>query len=812
VQSDVAPDPARVDVVLSGRVLDGPPEALPRAGVSVPYLAPGRGAEPAVDPGTPGPHEIVTSDYRLPATPIAGLPARVEMLGHVVRPVDTTVDHPLVVFLHGRHAPCFGRPVGAWRDWPCPRGMRPVPSHLGYHYVQRLLARQGYVTVSVSANGINAQDYRVADGGASARAALVRRHLTQWAGWAEEGRYAVDLRRVVLVGHSRGGEGVNRAALRTALPAPYRFVGQVLIAPTNFARQAAGYVPTVTLLPYCDGDVVDLQGQSFTDIARDLAADDAALRSSVMVMGANHNYFNTEWTPGISVAPSFDDWFGEPNQLCGRGHPSRLRAIEQRAVGRTYIAGAVHLFAAADSRVLPMYDGSNVDVPSAGRADVRTHAVGGGRELRRPGGLSPGPAVGASTRLCAGRAGSDRPSICGRGVFEFRTPHWIPDSPATRGAPTHQAFEMRWNAAGGTGGLDLARPMDLSGATRLDLRTVVDPTLGGVRLRVRLVDSAGAATPLLVPAGRGFLPALPGAGVLGKMWAQTLQVPLGGVSGVDLSEVTRLDLVGVSADGAVHVLDLAAVAPGLPPVPVRRLARIDLRTIDVVEGDGPGTAVMRVPFQVSGVVPEPSRFVVLAQNQTDGTVLPPVRVDLLPGQADGTVDLPYLPDTRDDLPFQHITLTALAVRGVMPDRYLTVARLLDDDPPPRAAIERVSSRVAEGGAARWRVTLSDPVDYHATVIGRIVAGATGVPRVSLGDVPARWRSDHVFPVPALSTPLHQAGIVLFGSIPPGGLTATMAIPLRRDGAAEGRESVTLRIRLPRLADPAERSVFVLDPG
>ena len=119
---------------------------------------------------------------------------------------------------------------------------------------------------------------------------------------------------------------------------------------------------------------------------------------------------------------------------------------------------------------------------------------------------------------------------------------------------------------------------------------------------------------------------------------------------------------------------------------------------------------------------------------------------------------------------------------------------------------------AEGGAARWRVTLSEPVDYHAPVIGRIVAGATNVPRVSVGDVPARWRVDHVFPVPALSTPLHQAGIVLFGSIPPGGLTATMAIPLRRDGAAERRESVTLRIRVPRLAGPAERSVFVVDPG
>ena len=34
-------------------------------------------------------------------------------------------------------------------------------------------------------------------------------------------------------------------------------------------------------------------------------------------MGANHNFFNTEWTPGLSQAPSFDDWGGGKNATCG---------------------------------------------------------------------------------------------------------------------------------------------------------------------------------------------------------------------------------------------------------------------------------------------------------------------------------------------------------------------------------------------------------------------------------------------------------------------------------------------------------------
>ncbi len=159
----------------------------------------------------------------------------------------------------------------------------------------------------------------------------MQRHLDHWTGLAAE--HQVDLDQVVLVGHSRGGEGVNRASIRIPLSAPYRIVGQVLLAPTDFASQTAPYVPTVTVLPYCDGDVYDLQGQKFTDVGRDLTSDDTSLKSSVLVMGANHNFFNTEWTPGVAVAPSWDDWFGPKDQPCGRPAPDRLSKSGQRAVG-----------------------------------------------------------------------------------------------------------------------------------------------------------------------------------------------------------------------------------------------------------------------------------------------------------------------------------------------------------------------------------------------------------------------------------------------------------------------------------------------
>src|SRR5262249_51059126 len=158
---------------------------------------------------------------------------------------------------------------------------------LGYDYAQRLLASQGYVTVSISADAINAQDFAVADGGAQDRSVLIQNHLDAWVDFVTAGTYHADLSNVVLVGHRRGGEGADRASLDITSAAPYTVTGQVLIGPTDFGFQTDPFTPTVTILPYCDGDVSDLQGQNFTDLARDLTTETPAFHSSVLVMGAN---------------------------------------------------------------------------------------------------------------------------------------------------------------------------------------------------------------------------------------------------------------------------------------------------------------------------------------------------------------------------------------------------------------------------------------------------------------------------------------------------------------------------------------------
>ncbi len=65
--------------------------------------------------------------------------------------------------------------------------------------------------------------------------------------------------KVAMMGHSRGGEGVTRAAIDSDAESPWQIRGLLLLGPTNFNLISVPYVHTVAVLPYCDGDISDLQ-------------------------------------------------------------------------------------------------------------------------------------------------------------------------------------------------------------------------------------------------------------------------------------------------------------------------------------------------------------------------------------------------------------------------------------------------------------------------------------------------------------------------------------------------------------------------
>ncbi|HET8561743.1 MAG TPA: hypothetical protein VFL69_14570 [Marmoricola sp.] len=799
---------ARLQVWVGLRRLDAP-AALPAG----PLVRTGPGGPlhrlrtlattPSADPGLPGPYAVHGFDYRAAPMPWRPYPEPIEVLGHAVLPVG--VDHaPLVLFLHGRHYFCYG--PGDTGRWPCTGNSQPIPSYLGYRYLQRLLASQGYATVSISANAINAQDDRDADGGARARGALVLHHLallarrsanptrTRWYG-------RLDLQRVVTVGHSRGGEGVDQAAIDRPAGAPYRIVGQVLIGPTDFAYQTASYLPTEVLLPYCDGDVSDLQGQRFVDFAQRLAPDDPSLRSSVLLMGANHNFFNTEWTPRTATFPdsASDDWWDQSDPVCGRkASVTRLNAAEQRRAAKSFVAAGVHAFLGDDTAAaLPWLDsGDPVELPQAGPAVALTAALGGDRRTVR---LGSGAVVsGGATRCREGQA-LDKPvdSLCGPPDFS-RVPHWTPRELSW--AWTQSAYfasglgrdaRLAWSQPGLRGGFALDQPLDLSapGAT-LDLRVVVDPATGPVSVRVVLGSGARSwAGP------RRALSPLPGTSWLSALWGQTLRVDPADFAGhVDLAAVDRVELQAANAAGQVWVLDASRRLPDLAPVPATTLPRLRLGHVVQTEGP-PGDRVAEVPFRVLGQVTSPARFGVAADQWTfnEGSQRPwfsTVTVD--PGQTAGTIPVPYEADDVDDLARQVQAVWAVPKRGILTSGDNGRATILDDDPSPRVTFAPAHRRVHYGADLVFELRLSKPVDYWAPNFVRAVR-VPGLRPLRTSDVPPSWLEAQMGEVPA-DVPLARVWHYGYIELRPGSTLGTVTVPTLRRPLHPVTKWLTLRFR------------------
>ncbi|HKE68033.1 MAG TPA: hypothetical protein VKB55_02195 [Nocardioidaceae bacterium] len=806
----------RLEVWLGSDRLDTPGQRdLPR--VSGPSPAVGPTVTPADDPGEPGSHPITTFDYRSKPLPWPAFESPMEVVGHAVLPAD--VDHaPLVLFLHGRHQACYGKPA-VFGVWPCPGKTKPVPSQLGYDYIQRVLASQGYATVSIAANAINAQDWVAPDGGAAARSALVRHHLRLLAQWTDDPARArwfgnLDMSRTVLVGHSRGGEGVDQAVIDTRTGAPYEIQGQTLIGPVDFAYQTAGYTPTVVLLPYCDGDVFDLQGQRYVDAAGTLTSDDPTLRSSVLIRGANHNFFNTEWTPGISQAPSFDDWGDRDDPLCGRdASPTRLTPAEQRRTGRTFVAASVHAFLHHDPAALKWLDSARpVKLPAAGDAVAWTHALGGDRDTVRVGA---GAHVTGDAQAC--RSGTKSRfartlPLCGLGRYD-REVHWTLSYPfwLTPAAPYKQLgltkqLRMEWATAGATGGLALDAPLDLTGAgTSLDLRLVTDPAQHPTRIAVRLTDGDGTTwtapdqTVRRLPGDRGQV----------AVWARTVRIhPSGAPADVDLADIRAIDLIGRSDSGQVWLLDASARRPGLTPPPGKRLPSIRLGDVTVTEGEG-GHAAAQLPYTVVGQVTEPGRFAIGMEQSTFGprARIKYVSITVSPGDTGGVIDVPYEADQIDDKAQQVQHVLAVPITDIAMSDYIGRVLIKDDDPTPKVTLDVRRSPVGYGHDLVFVGRLDHRVDYHAyaRLIG--VVQDHGAP-LRVADVPKRWAKRHLADRAKPHSPLAKWLTDVFVAWRPGEVRDTFVIPTRAHPPHPNPKTLTLRMRSPLLDHPIRATIHV----
>ncbi|MFI1122911.1 hypothetical protein ACH4VS_17160 [Streptomyces hygroscopicus] len=789
-------------VTAAGRRLDAAADDTPRSGshaARMPAQAPANG----VDPGKPGSYRTVTGEYDLAPVRLPGFDTPVEMTAEVVAPKGATGSRPLALFLHGRHETCYkpGSEDGVTGDWPCADGSKPIPSHLGYLRDQRLLASQGYVTVSISANGINAQDWQAEDAGAQARSSLVRQHLAHWADWAAHRSSApavvrkaakADLSRVLLVGHSRGGEGVNRAAMDSLYPPPtaedgyrgpvrWKVRGTVLIGPTIFGQNPVADVPSVTLLPGCDGDVSDLQGENFVDGTRGISRG-TALHSAVYIVGANHNYFNSEWTPGEAAAPATDDFGTDPEQpdpVCTPGAATRLTAAQQHKAGATYIAAAARLFLVGDDRVRPLLDGSGKRAPSADPARVLTHAVGG----RRSGGFLPDGGVKVTgARLCSA-VDPDPAVACLNPEAPGSSPHfaWWETEPETgRGA-----VALKWSAPGTTARITPAKPLSLRDSQKLALRVFVPPNTTGTKFDVSVTDSSHRRATL----GSVQVDGLPGSANTASYWAQELRVPLSAATraGLDLRHVTSLELTPRSRSGRAWLMDAWGWAPGTLPVKAAALPRVDVGRAVVKEGDS-GTRTYRIPVEISGHGSGQVRVYVLAP---DGGRSENRLVTVRPGS--DAIDVPV--EVNGDTVYGDDVAHDIAVKAVhnaVVGKHRGGLTVENDDPAPVITLSPVADRVTEGETLTWRLSLDAPTAVDIWQPVRVLPVTEGA-ELSTKDVDPQWLEEWSGDAPDPERPLSDANLWVWLNIPPGSTSVDFAVPTVRDHVAEPAESMRLAL-------------------
>jgi N-acetylneuraminic acid mutarotase len=232
---------------------------------------------------------------------------------------------PLAIFVHGNHLP----PT----DYSDP----------GYVYLCELLASWGILAATIDENFLN---YWGCCGENDARAIVHLEHVRQFEIWNETPGHAlygkVNFNNVMLIGHSRGGEGVAHASYYNTYAGsnpqpldgsqglgPYAFnlTALAAIAPTD-----GQFTPPEGLDPVRDnyliihgsrdGDVYDFQGHKTYDRAHPIditppTYDNAeGYKALAWVVGANHNFFNSTWDQD--------------------GNPTLTRA-QQENVARVYI-------------------------------------------------------------------------------------------------------------------------------------------------------------------------------------------------------------------------------------------------------------------------------------------------------------------------------------------------------------------------------------------------------------------------------------------------------------------------------------------
>jgi len=398
------------------------------------------------------------------------------------------------------------------------------------------------------------------------RGEVLEKHLDLWKQWSTTGGGPfgslfvgrVDFDRLGVMGHSRGGEGaVWNVIVDGERADPYGIDAVLPLAPVDFTRRTINGVPLEVMLPYCDGDVSDLQGMHFFDDARYRVAGDTAPKGTVVIMGANHNFFNTVWSPSSAYPGTFDDG----SLVC----VNRLTEAEQRRAGSVFVVNYFRRYLGGTLSLDPLWTGARVpsaiapakalvtymppDDP-ARRIDLDRFTTASSLTTNALGGAVTPTAL---TRVdwCPDTLGDP----CVPGPLQWTDVHLTSLTQAVLG----------WRAS--TGSIRFGIPSgqgNVAALTAFQFRVAVNPAYGVNRgiatqnLSVELTDAAGnvAAVPASAVnrAALAYPPEMPN----GHVVLNQLRFPLSLFTGLDLRRITDVRLVfGATRQGVINVSDMA---------------------------------------------------------------------------------------------------------------------------------------------------------------------------------------------------------------------------------------------------------------
>jgi hypothetical protein len=310
-----------------------PAVTIPAAGVWAPW-------------GTIG--NTMSGTLSLPLTAEVRYPAASNGMNVPVSAAQPT--YPVVVIMHGMHTTAD-------------------PSYLGYNYLLDHLASNGFIAVSIDCNPINA-----INGMQDTRAFAILEHIALLNSKnSSPGLFfgKIDMTRVGIMGHSRGGDGVVQAeVLNQSMGLGHNIRAVVALAPTDFSGISPLPLNLASSKFLCiygsnDGDVWGGTGPATQYTGTGFRFYDRATveKSMVFVYGATHNRFNTEWGIELKVDAT------SPKILSVTQHQNLLRGymtafmqvhLQNRAEQREYFTGVLRIPQVSAVEVHCQYKPQNV--------------------------------------------------------------------------------------------------------------------------------------------------------------------------------------------------------------------------------------------------------------------------------------------------------------------------------------------------------------------------------------------------------------------------------------------------------------------